>query len=415
MTAPAKADYRTVRYRIHANCRTKYQKMYGLAGACRYAWNHFVGKLRDEYALYGHCRFGFVDLSRQFTLLRRHCDRWLQEYSCNIVRFSLKPIEVQYRKFFSHPNEGLPKFRAKWRDAPSFPIVIGQTARLNGTWLHIQKIGYVRLTGNNPYPEGVAKSGTVREENGDWYAYIVYAVEPCMSVTVGDAVGIDRNAGQIALSDGTVYRAPDVERKERRRKRYQRMMARRQKPVHKKGIEASGRYLKARRLAGRTSQEIRQINDNWVHQVSREIANRYSVVYLEDLKTRNMTRSARGTPEEPGTNVRQKSGLNRSVLKTGWYKLERALAYKTTVQKVAAHYTSQRCSRCGTTDKRNRRTQSEFRCVGCGHSDNADINAAKNILALGTGERINGRGEGRSLSVKRQRELDGTLSFTVCS
>ena len=97
MTAGAKQTYRTVRYRVRANSRTKYHQMYGLAGACRYAWNHFVGKLRDEYALYGHCRFGFVDISKQFTLLRRHCDQWLQEYSCNIVRFSLKPIEIQYK------------------------------------------------------------------------------------------------------------------------------------------------------------------------------------------------------------------------------------------------------------------------------------------------------------------------------
>ena len=113
-------------------------------------------------------------------------------------------------------------------------------------WLHIQKIGYVRLTGDNPYPDGIAKSGTVKEENGKWYAYIVYAVEAGESLTADDAVGIDRNVGQIALSDGTIYRAPDVEKKERRKKRYQRMMARRQKPVRKKGIKASGRYQKAR-------------------------------------------------------------------------------------------------------------------------------------------------------------------------
>ena len=214
MTAPTKPAYRTVLYRIHANSRTKYQQMYGLAGACRYAWNHFVGKLRDEYTLYGHFRFGFVDISRQFTLLRRHCDKWLQEYSCNIVRYSLKPIEVQYRKFFDYLNEGLPKFKAKWRDRPSFPIVIGQTAKLDGSWLHIQKIGYVRLTGFNPYPDGIAKSGTVKEENGNWYAYIVYAVQAGASFNSIESVGIDRNVGQIALSDGTIYYAPGVEKRE---------------------------------------------------------------------------------------------------------------------------------------------------------------------------------------------------------
>ncbi len=331
------------------------------------------------------------------------------------MRFSLKPIELQYRKFFNHPNEGLPKFKAKWRDPPSFPIVIGQTAKLDGAWLHIQKIGYVRLTRTNPYPDGIAKSGTVKEENGDWYAYIVYEIEAGPSLNSTQSVGVDRNVGQIALSDGTIYYAPDVERKERRKKRYQKMMARRQKSVHKKGIQASGRYLKARRLAGRTSQKIKQINDNWVHQVSRKIAKRYSVVYLEDLKTRNMTQSARGTVEKPGSNIKQKSGLNRSILKTGWYKLERALAYKTTIHKVAPNYTSQRCHHCGTTDRKNRKTQSEFRCVSCGHSDNADINAAKNILAFGTRERLNGRGEGRSPSVKRQKELDRTLDLALCS
>ncbi len=247
------------------------------------------------------------------------------------------------------------------------------------------------------------------------YAYLVYAVDASLSLNANEAVGMDRNVGQIALSDGTIYHAPDVERKERRRKRHQRMMARRQKPVRKKGIKASGRYLKARRLAARASQKIRQVNDNWTHQVSRQIADRYAMVYLEDLKTKNMTRSAKGTVAEPGRNVRQKSGLNRSILKTGWYKLEQALAYKTTIHKVAPHYTSQRCNRCGTTDRKNRKTQSEFRCVSCGHLDNADINAAKNILALGIGESRNGRGEGRSPSVKRQKELDRTLDFALCS
>ena len=253
------------------------------------------------------------------------------------------------------------------------------------------------MTGSNPYPDGIVKSGTVKEEHGKWYAHIVYAVDAGLSLKAKEAVGMDRNIGQIALSDGTIYHAPDVGRKERRRKRCQRMMARRQKPVRKKGIKASGRYLKARRLAARASQKIRQVNDNWTHQVSRQIADPYAMVYLEDLKTKNMTQSAKGTVEEPGRNVRQKSGLNRSILKTGWYKLEQALACKTTIHKVAPHYTSQRCNRCGTTDRKNRKTQSEFRCVSCGHLDNAAINAAKKHTRLELGR------------VETDAEKDGVL------
>ena len=136
---------------------------------------------------------------------------------------------------------------------------------------------------------------------------------------------------------------------------------------------------------------------------------------MEDLNTRNMTRSAEGTLDNPGTKVAQKSGLNHSILKIGWHKLERALAYITTIHKVAPHYTSQRCHRCGTTDKRNRRTQSEFKCVDYGHLDHADINAVKSIPAFGAGERINRSREGRSLSVKRQKEFGRMLDLALYS
>ena len=291
--------------------------------------------------------------------------------------------------------------------------MIGQTAKLDGQWLHIQKIGYVRLTGDNPYPDGIAKSGTVKEENGKWYAYIVYAVEAGESLTADDAVGIDRNVGQIALSDGTIYRAPDVEKKERRRKRYQRMMARRQKPVRKKGIKASGRYQKARRLAGRTSQKIKHINDNWTHQVSREIADQYSTVYMEDLKTKNMTKSAKGTLQEPGTNVAQKSGLNRSILQTGWYKLEQALAYKRRFTRwrritpvsgaIAVEQQTERTAR------RNLSSGAWVAVIWTMQT----LTQQRTYSPWGIGESLNGRGEGQSSSEKRQESLDSTLDIAL--
>ena len=48
------------------------------------------------------------------------------------------------------------------------------------------------------------------------------------------------------------------------------------------------------------------------------LAQEYGCVYVEDLKTRNMTKSAKGTLENPGKNVKQKSGLNRAILRTGF-------------------------------------------------------------------------------------------------
>lgn len=44
---------------------------------------------------------------------------------------------------------------------------------------------------------------------------------------------------------------------------------------------------------------------------------RFDVIRFEDLRIRNMTRSAKGTGGKPGSNVRAKSGLNRAILAQG--------------------------------------------------------------------------------------------------
>jgi putative transposase len=108
---------------------------------------------------------------------------------------------------------------------------------------------------------------------------------------------------------------------------------------------------------------------------------------IERLDVRALTRSAGGTAEEPGRNVRAKAGLNRAMLAQGWGELRRQLAYKCeraggVLVEVPAAYTSQRCSRCQAVDARSRRDRM-FRCTACGHADDADVNAACNVLAAG--------------------------------
>ncbi len=109
---------------------------------------------------------------------------------------------------------------------------------------------------------------------------------------------------------------------------------------------------------------------------------------VEILLVANMSRSAKGTVDQPGRNVRAKAGLNRSILDQGWGEMRRQLAYKLgwnggTLVAVPPANTSRRCSSCQHTDKTSRVSQSMFICTACGHEMNADTNAAKNILALG--------------------------------
>ncbi len=125
-----------------------------------------------------------------------------------------------------------------------------------------------------------------------------------------------------------------------------------------------------------------------LHVESAYYAKNHGAVIVEKLLVKNMTRSAKGTVEEPGVNVAQKAGLNRALLDTGMGRFVTMLRYKTEVQgarviEVPAHHSSQTCSACGVVDAQSRREQDVFLCTACGHLDNADLNAARVLLARG--------------------------------
>ena len=106
---------------------------------------------------------------------------------------------------------------------------------------------------------------------------------------------------------------------------------------------------------------------------------------VEDLEVRNMTRSAKGTKEKPGRNVRAKSGLNRSILNQGWGELRRQLEYKCARQggklvAVPPAYTSRQCPNCGYESAGNRPKRDIFRCLSCGFEADADRVGAVNVL-----------------------------------
>jgi putative transposase len=169
-------------------------------------------------------------------------------------------------------------------------------------------------------------------------------------------------------------------------------------------LERRAAHRKSFRKPGeRTSNRLRAIYDqiqglrarakrrhqDWQHQTTTEIAAKYSVIVVEDLAITNMVKSAKGTVEEPGKNVAQKSGLNRSISAEAWGRTVTMLTYKAArmggaLHKVPAPGTSQRCSACGFTTPGSREDQATFVCKNpdCGWSGNADWNAARNILHL---------------------------------
>jgi putative transposase len=196
-------------------------------------------------------------------------------------------------------------------------------------------------------------------------------------------IGLDRGVvNLIANSDGERVPAPRTHKNALPQLR----RAQRQTAKKKKGSE---NQKKTRVRENRLHRKARRQRDAVLHRESLRYAKSHGTVVLERLNIQSMTKSAKGTVEEPGRNVAAKSGLNRGILDAGWGKFGETLAYKLEerggqVISVDAAYTSQTCSACGAVAAASRKSQSEFVCVVCGHQDHADVNAAKVILSRGT-------------------------------
>jgi transposase len=171
--------------------------------------------------------------------------------------------------------------------------------------------------------------------------------------------------------------------RQRRLRRLQRKLARAER--------GSGRRARMKLAVARLKARETDARKDWAEQASTDLARRFDVIRVEDLKICKMTRSAKGTVEAPGRNVRQKSGLNREIMRSGWGLLVKRLERKAPgrVEKVNPAFTSQRCSACGHVAAESRKSQALFACVACSFTLSADVNAAKNIAA---GHAVTARG-----------------------
>ena len=152
--------------------------------------------------------------------------------------------------------------------------------------------------------------------------------------------------------------------------------------------------------AAKAKRKAAEIRRDFSHQASADLARNFQHIVLEDLDVQAMRRSARGTKEKPGKNVKAKTALNRKMTQFSCMGMvDRFLQYKAwDLIRVPARNTSRACAECGHTEQDNRKEQAHFKCRACGHTDHADINAARNILDLGLnrllagGAPVTGRG-----------------------
>jgi transposase len=166
-------------------------------------------------------------------------------------------------------------------------------------------------------------------------------------------------------------------------KRLQQQMARQTK--------GGANWKKTAAKVARLHEEIRRTRKLFSHKVTTFTLRTYGTVGIEDLNLSGMVRRPKPKPAEDGTGAflpnqaSAKGTLNRRILDQGLGQLFTMLEAKASehgrkVVRVDAKHTSQTCSACGAVDPENRQNQAEFRCLTCGHEENADHNAAKNVL-----------------------------------
>jgi putative transposase len=346
-------------------------------GSCRFVFNKALALQKANHEA-GNKFIRYVEMANQLPAWKSEF-AWLKESPSQALQHALKNLDRAFTNFFEKRAE-YPCFKKRgYGDSFRFP----QGFKLDqaNSRIFLPKLGWVRYR-NSREILGTVSNVTVSSRNGKWFISIQTEREVEQPVAQGDAVGIDLGVVRFAtLSDGTVIPPLSIF------KRYAAELRKAQQAMSRKK-KFSNNWKKAKAKVQRIHVRIANARRDYLHKTSTAISKNHAMVVVEDLKVKNMSRSAAGTVEQPGRNVRAKAGLNRSILDQGWAEFRRQLEYKMLwagglFLAVPAQNTSRTCPKCGHVAADNRRSQAVFACVECGYSENADLVGAINVLRAG--------------------------------
>ena len=374
--------HKAFKFQLKTN-KIQQTKMKSFAGSCRFVWNKTLAAQKELLAAGQSC-MNYSKMAAELVNWKQQEETtFLRDVHSQVLQQKLMDLDQALQEAFDKTNpKQFPRFRKKSLSTDSFRYPQGFKIEETNSRVFLPKIGWVRYI-NSRKIEGTPKNVTVKRDGENWYVSVQTELEieePAHNSK--SEIGIDMGIAQFAtLSNGTVI--PSINsfaKHETKLRQEQRKLSRKTK--------FSNNWKKQVKRVQKCHKRIRNIRYDFLQKKTTEISKNHALIVVEDLKTGNMSRSASGTKENPGKNVRAKSGLNKSILDQGWSEFRRQLEYKQNwrggkVIAVKPQYTSQKCSKCGNISAENRRSQAEFVCVSCGYGENADLNAASNILAAG--------------------------------
>ncbi|MHB8421642.1 MAG: RNA-guided endonuclease InsQ/TnpB family protein [Leptospirales bacterium] len=368
------------------------------AGCARFVWNKALALQKGRLDA-GMPLLSTGDLAKLLTLWRAS-----DEYGF----LALGPVHPQQwaLKFLDRAigdgltkKKGFPRFKKKggggalrFPDALQIKIDMtekGPDGRNAFPRIFVPKVGWVRFRKSREIV-GTLRNATVLCKAGRWSVSVQTELEsPEPIARTAPEIALDLGVATFATTSSGVRIHPTPElvmamkAAEKKLVWEQRKLSRKDRKGPK-----SRNYRKQKIHVARAHERVSNMRLDFLHKASTSIGETQAVVYVEDLKIRNMTKSARGTRENPGRNVRQNAGLNRSLLSQGWGTFlslleDKLLRRGGRLVRGNPRNTSRTCFACKHVAAENRPDQATFRCLLCGYEDHADANAANNILRAG--------------------------------
>src|SRR5215813_12852837 len=298
------------------------QAMGQWVGACRHEYNHALERRQYEYRNYGFS-LAYVPQAKELTV-RRAAKNWLEFVPIHALQNALRDLDDAFSRFFKKLC-GHPTPRKKFKnDSFTLPAEDVKFKRLNKRHgaIKLPKIGWVRFRGYRPLG-GDLRSVTFRRKAGEWFVSVLWQKKrPDPSKSTDDPIGIDRGVAVFAATSVGQLIDPVNAFDGIRDK-----LAKLQQRLARK-VKFSSNWHKLKGKISRLRMHEANVRKDFLHKEATGLAKSHGVYRLEKLRVRNMTASAAGTVEEPGKNVAQKSGLNRSILDQGWGMFATFLSYK---------------------------------------------------------------------------------------
>jgi len=364
--------------------KAQIELMAQFAGATRFLWNKCLRLNLERLKQKQHILY-YPEMDFWSKLWKRSEEYgFLKECPAHILQQKLRDLERAFKDGFDkkQPNKRLPKFKKRGlHDSFRFPAPT--QIKLEYQHITLPKLGRIRFYRSRAIV-GDVKNVTVSCQAGHWYISIqVETVLVLSDVTQGNSsIGLDMGIAHFVTTSNGEHQSPVNSFRQ-----HEKVLARLQRQLSRKKRFSNNWKKQVKRITN-CHQKIANIRRDFQHKLSTELCKSHAMIVVEALKIKNMSKSAKGDINNPGKNVAAKSGLNKSILDQGWYEFRRQLDYKShwrggIVVEVNPHYTSQRCSQCDYIHAKNRQSQSIFACMKCHREMNADVNAAKNILAAG--------------------------------